>query len=82
MKLDTANLGNRSQPLHPVDLQVRLLVAEHGNEFEQVRRPRHGMALEKLLTTNPIRRADNRTGPTFDVVDQPCAHSLMIVRKI
>jgi len=71
MKFDTANLRNGDQALDPVHLEVRLFVAEHSDEFQQVRRARHRVTLEELLAANPVGRANDRAWAPFDMLDQP-----------
>ena len=55
MELERGDLGHRRQALDAVDLQIGLAVAEHRHQFEQVRRARHGVALEELLAADAVR---------------------------
>ena len=46
VKLERGDLSDGRQPLESVDLKIGLAVAEDRDEFEEIRHPQHGMALE------------------------------------
>lgn len=82
MQFDAADLGDGGKALNAINLQIGFLVAEHLDQFEQVRRSRHRVSLEELLTTDAVRRPDDGAWPSLDMVDQPWTNGLMIVREI
>ena len=49
MQLDSADLGDRSQAFHSVDLEIGLTVPEDRHQLEKIGCPGHGVPLEKLL---------------------------------
>ena len=82
MEFDSACLGERDQPFGPVNLEIGFLVVADLDEFQQARRARHRMALEKLLVLDAVRCAHHRAGPTFQMGDHPLTDALEVMSKI
>jgi len=82
MQLHRTDLRHRREPFDAINLQIGLLVPEYGHQFQQVRRARHGMALEELLATESIRGPNDRARPSADVLDQPGADGLIVAGKV
>ena len=68
--------GERKIPV-PETAQRRLLAT-----FLEAARSGDLQALEKLFAGKPVRRADNRTGPALDMVNEPGADLLEIGGKV
>jgi len=77
-----ADLRDRCEPLNPIDLQVRLFITKDFHELQKIGGAGHRMALKELLTTNAVRRTNDRAWPALDVADKPGAYQFMIARKI
>jgi hypothetical protein len=69
MELDSADLGHRGKAFYAVDLEIGLMVAEHGHQLQKVGCPGHGVSLEELLSANSVRGSDDRARPPFDMSD-------------
>jgi hypothetical protein len=82
MQLDATDLGNGGEALDTVDLQVGFLVTEDFDQFQQVWRSRHRVALEELLAVNAIRGPDDRARPALDMIDEPRPDRFVILRKL
>ena len=80
MQLEAADLRHRGKPLDAVDLQIRLAIAGDFYQLQQVRGPRHRMALKEGLAADAVGRAHHRAGPALQMADHPAPDRLEIAR--
>src|SRR3954469_4751960 len=52
MQLEARDLGDRSETLHAIDLQIGLAIAGDFYRIQKLRHPLHGMALEEPLAVD------------------------------
>ena len=82
MQLQPADLRHRRQSLDTINLQVRLAIAGHLGQFQEIGGALHSVTLKEFLTLDAIRRADNGTRPAFQMADHPAPHRFEIAGEI
>ena len=82
MQLNAADLCDRRETFDAIDLQIGFAIAGDLGQFQKVRGAGHGVALKESLAADAIRRANDRTGPAFQMADHPAAYSLEIAGEI
>jgi hypothetical protein len=80
MELKGCDLRDGDQTLQSVDLDVGFAVAGNSSESQKVGHPHHGVTLKKLLAPNSVRHANDRAGPSPDMLKEPRANRLVIAR--
>src|SRR5262245_60590675 len=82
MILNSRDLCRRNQALDAVDLNIGLAVSFYGHQADEVRHAAHRMPLEKALGIDTVRRADDRAGAAFEMLDHPGTDCFEIMRHV
>ena len=82
MQFEAAELRHRGEAFDAIDLQIRLAIAGHFDELQQVRGARHGVALKEGLAADPVGRADHGARPPLEMADHPATDRLEVAGEI